>query len=252
MKRHALAVVIVLLAFGTAAESQQPQNAVREIRRHFGLITTHNSRFTATTIDRNSEDATSTKVLLQDPEGNQFLFSWEWDYQHQVTFREIREVGATEFVRYSLFLPLTERGKTATLKQAHAHPELMTDKNARFEFSAPGNSSITGTEDFWNDPETAQRWRSRGRQMLSPSFLESLEILQTAGLFNDAELVDFETVIVSKILYRTECSANAAVRNEALLADCAFDKRFGFECSEKQKERAEKYAKQTPPTPKPY
>jgi len=246
------------LALLVGAAAAQPaaltkQEPAKEARTHFELRSEDGlANFVVTTIHGLSDTLITSKVLLQDEHGTRFLLSWDRDYVHQTSIREIRQVGGTEYLRYTLFLPFSARTRSATQAEAREHPELSNDKNAKFELGTAGNSSISGTVDFWKDAPTAREWRSRARMMLSPSFLDSLEYLETLGVFRRADFPDLDAILIPLILYRTDCDAKTELVQVALPPDCAFDKKFGFDCSDQQKERAEKYAAQTPAVTKSY
>jgi len=246
---------MMLLVDSSAAGQPNPkaEDAVKEIRSHFRLQSADGlADFTVTVIRGMSETLTSSKTLLQDGQGTRFLISWDRDFVHQTSIREIRQVGGTEYLRYTLYLPFSARTRAATQAEAREHSELLNDKNTKFELSTAGNASISGTADFWKDAPTAQEWRTRARTMISPGFLDSLEYLETVGVFRKPEFPDMDAIVMPLILYRTECDPKIQLVTIALPPDCAFDKKFGAECSDKQKERAEKYASQTPPTTKSY
>jgi hypothetical protein len=251
--RFLWSLLLVVLTSAAGAQTPTEEHPVREMRKHLTLQSRDSTNaFTVTVVDLASEVMDSVKILIQDPKSGRFLLSWDRDFVRQTSIREIREVGGTEFVRYTLFLPFTARTRTATQEQARTHPELMNDKNGRFELSTAGNSSISGTVDFWKDAETAREWRTRARAMLSPPFLDWIETMETAGLFRQPSLVDLDSILMPLLLYRTDCASTPEYVVTTLVPDCAFDKKFGFECSDKQKERAEKYAAETPPATKPY
>ncbi|HEY2322344.1 MAG TPA: hypothetical protein VGJ82_05705 [Thermoanaerobaculia bacterium] len=236
-----------------AQEPTVAQDAVSESRTHFELKSQDGfADFTCTLVERVSEKLLSTRVLLQDPLGERFLISSVHDFEHQTATREIREIGGSDFLRYTMFLPYSAKTMSATRAEAHAHPELLHDSNTKFELSAAGNSSISGIASFWKDPPTALQWRSRARLMLSAEFLNSLEFLETVGIFRDQSIPDMDSIVMPLVLYRTECRLDVHLMKTALPPDCGFDSKFGVDCSDKQKETATKFNAERPPRAKAY
>ena len=88
--------------------------------------------------------------------------------------------------------------------------------------------------------------------MLSPQFLDSLELMETAGVFRVPGFPDIDAIVMPLVLYRTECELKTHLVNTALAPDCAFDAKFGFNCSDEQKEQAAKYKGELSPKAKPY
>ena len=251
--RRFLIFCALSLVSALPVQSEDVSAPPREFRTHYEFQSvTGLDDFTATIIRRDAGDHDGTTALIEDSHGNRFVFKWEREYVHQTSSREIRELRNNEFVRYTLWLPFTARTRKATSDQAHAHPELMDDKNSRFELAASGNAVISGILEHWKDVQTAREWRSRIRSMLTPSFLESLEVMETAGLFRVPDLLDLDYLLLPHLLYRTECEPRMGLQVKFAVADCGFDKRFGFDCSDKQRERVEKAAAATPPLARPY
>jgi hypothetical protein len=234
-------------------EALVPHDAVKESRAHFQLKSQDGlADFTCTRIERTSDTLLSSQVLLLDSRGEKLLISSVHDFEHQTAVREIREIGGTDFLRYTMFLPFTAKTLAATQAEAHSHPELLHDTNTRFELSAVGNASISGIASFWKDAPTAHEWRNRARLMLAPEFVNTLEFLETAGLFREPSIPDMHSIVMPLVLYRTDCQLETHLARSALPPDCAFDGKFGFNCSDQQKERATKYNAERPPQAKSY
>lgn len=247
---------VSFLVVGSAfaqAPVPQPSDETREFRSHVRLRTADGlGDFTVTVILSLSDKQEFNKALVQDASGSRYVLGWVRDYVHQTSTREIVQVGGTEYVRYTLFLPYSAKTRVATQKEAHDHPELMNDKNAKFELSTAGNASISGTVDFWKDPATARDWRSRARLMISAGFLDAMEYMETVGIFRRPDFPDLDAIVMPLILYRTDCEAKDDLVSTELVPDCSFDAKFGYKCSEKQKDRADRFAHEKPPLAKPY
>jgi hypothetical protein len=124
------------------------------------------------------------------------------------------------------------------LEQAKKAPQLL-NSDVPFEISGPGNTRVSGIESHWRDPATARDWRVRIRQMITPLFLEQLEIADSSGLFSEPILSSLHDILMQFVLYRTSCDSPANLHVAPAIPDCGFDKDFGFACSEDQLKRAE-------------
>ncbi|HEX7190694.1 MAG TPA: hypothetical protein VF381_03880, partial [Thermoanaerobaculia bacterium] len=160
MNRLVLPAILLISVFNAkAGEPVAPEDVVSETRMHFGLKSQDGlADFTCTVIERMSGKLLSSRALLQDSRGERFLISSLHDFEHQTATREIREIGGSDFLRYTMFLPYSAKTMAATRAEAHAHPELLHDSNTKFELSAAGNASISGIASFWKDAPTAFEW----------------------------------------------------------------------------------------------
>lgn len=251
--RGLILALAALCAAGTLSLSAgEPPAAVREFRRHYFLRSVSgDEHYDVTVITQMGEERLSVVGLVLDQKGQRFLLSSDYDFVHQRSSKELRLTDGKEFLRYTMSMPFTSKTLTATMAEAHAHPELIIDSGG-FVFSGPGNLQFNGAVNFWDDPATAREMRKRVRAMVQPSFVEALEILQSSGLFRFADLREYE-IITPMILYRTECESGVPeLVDELRPPDCSFDDRFGFPCSEKQKARAETLLSAKPPMAKGY
>jgi hypothetical protein len=247
------AVLLISVVNGNADQPAVSQDVVSESRVHFELKSQDGlANFTCTVIERMSDKLLSSRALLQNSLGERLLISSVHDFEHQTATREIREVGGSDFLRYTMFLPYSAKTMAATRAEAHAHPELLRDSNTKFELSAAGNASISGIANFWKDAPTALEWRNRARLMLSAEFLNTLEFLETAGIFRERSIPDMDSIVMPLVLYRTECQLDTHLVKTALPPDCGFDGKFGFDCSDKQKETASKFNAERPLRAKAY
>lgn len=209
-----------------------------EYRRHLAV---HGQNpvddFEITEIQRLSEPDDITVVLIRTSDGDELIAKHEWNYEKQISYREIRDLRSDEFLRVTTTYSYSTRTRTATLQQARKSPQSIA-QDAPFEITGPGNSRLSGIYSHWGDPVTAREWRTRIRQMISPAFLEKLERVDSTGLFSEPILSALHELVMQYLLYRTSCDSTANLRVDAAVPDCGFDKNFGYPCSEDQEKRA--------------
>jgi hypothetical protein len=233
----------------TSAASATPPS---EVRLHYKVISpTGVDDYVATQISVNSEKLDRTRTIVENAQGKRFLLTHETDYVKQTTSNEIREVGGHEFLRMKFSSLWTAITRSGTIEEAEKHPELLKRTDLPFEFTTAGNGILAGDNfGLWDDLETQREWRTHLRTMVTPQFLEELEIMWANGFLASA-VGDRFAEPVRYVVYRPDCPA-PELRVEAAPPDCAFDKKFGFECSDKQKARAEKALAAKPPSTKYY
>jgi len=235
--------VIALLAlciapFAAAQEAPAPATARHEVRQHFSVTSPSGiDDFLLTRIQSLTEADDKTVVLIRTATGGHFVATHEWNYEKQVSYSEIRDQRSGDFLRVSVTYPYATRTRSSTLELAKKNPKLVS-ADIPFEITAPGNSRLSGIESHWRDPATAREWRTRARQMASPSFLEDLEIIDSSGLFSDPMMSSLHQFLLQFVLYRTSCDSAAGIQVAPAVPDCSFDKEFGFACSDDQAGRA--------------
>jgi hypothetical protein len=255
------ALSLFLLSFGAGVAAGQDQKndlsaataiTPSEVRRHLKVISSSGiDDYIATEISTYSEKLDRTRTIVQNAQGERFLLTYESDYEKQTTSHEIREVGGREFLRMKFSSLWTAITRSGTIEEAKKHPELLKRTDLRFEFTTAGNGVLAGDNlGLWDDLETQREWRARLRTMVTPQFLEELEIMWANGFLASA-VGDRFAAPVRYVVYRPDCPA-PELRVEAVPPDCDFDKKFGFECSDKQKARAEKALAAKPPSTKYY
>ena len=236
-------------AFAAAGEDQsQPKRVVpppgaitkteREVRQHFrvggaGSI----DEYVVTRIGRLSETRDEEIILFRNKAGDRFVFTRDAKYDNQRSLYEIRDLDMKEFVRLEFKKPFDAKTRSGTIEEARKNPRLL-EVDLPFEITATGSGSVSGFLSHKADVETAREWRTTIRRMLSASFIDALELMQTSGFLSIPLLNGADKMLSSFVLYRTECTPRVAVEVIPALADCHFDEKMGYPCSDKQSERA--------------
>jgi hypothetical protein len=239
MKEITFVIALACATLTAAAQTTAaPDEVPREIRQHLSVVSpTGIDDYVVTQIQRFSEKGDKTVVLLRTSAGDRLIATHEWNYTTQVSYTEIRDERSSEFLRVTFTYPMVTRTRSDTLEQVKKNPLLLTGQTP-FEMTAPGNSRLSGIASHWEDPETAKGWRIRLRQMLSPTFLEELEIVDSSGLLKEPIFSYVHDFLMNHVLYRTSCDSTASLRVAPAVPDCTFDKDFGFPCSMEQQARA--------------
>jgi hypothetical protein len=202
--------------------------------------------YVVTEIRRGSGSAGQTILLVENAQGDRFLFTNDRDDGKHADVYEIRDIAGHEFLRVTLFTTFPDTARSKVTGAGNTHP-VAPEPEVRFEYAAGSNGLVGGFSSHWRDPDTGREWRSRIRSMLAPQFLESLEILYSSG-FIHTTASRFESLLLDPIMYRNHCAA-PTLASTPIPGDCAFDKKFGFACAVKQLERAGKARAAQEPTP---
>jgi hypothetical protein len=244
VSRCTLILAVVCAPFLVAQQAAAPPSARHEVRQHF-IVTSPSGvdDFLLTRIQDLTEVDDKTVVLIRTVAGAHFIAIHEWNYETQVSYSEIRDEPSGHFLRVSVTYPYATRTRSSTLDLAKKNPKLVSS-DIPFEITAPGNTRLSGIESHWRDPATAREWRTRIRQMVSPSFLEDLEIIDSSGLFSDPMMSSLHQFLLQFVLYRTSCDSPSALKVDPAVPDCSFDKEFGYGCSEDQLSRAKAAAEE--------
>jgi len=234
---RALIVLSWVLATGVLAQTAAPP-PLHEVRQHYEIESSGGlDDYAITRIIRDSEIRDGAQILIRNASGVRFVVTRTGDYEHQRSTYEIRNLDTKDVLRVQYSKPFTSKTRAATIKEAHENPALM-DADQPFEISTTSDATVTGLYSHWRDPETARRWRSQIRQMLTPDFIDQLEIMQSSGLLDTPLVEAIDKMLMEYVLYRTDCQVPNQLHVQLVVPDCKFDGAFGFSCSDKQAERA--------------
>src|SRR5258708_6531098 len=214
---------------GAPAQAPAPAPPVKsaaEIRQHLSLKSASGlDDFGVTEVRRLSEQDDKIITLVEDEVGTKYVFTYEHDYTHQVVSYDVRRLGGEDFVRATHWPPFTSNTRSAMIEEGHKHPELQ-GLDQRFEIFAGGSAVLSGQMSHWNDPRSAREWRKSVRQMIGPTFTETLEELYDSGLFKSSVLMSYDFFLMRHVVYRADCQPTADLRVTAAPPHCPFDNRF--------------------------
>jgi hypothetical protein len=256
---RSIVIFSLLLAAALAAANAEDPRAVpppgaitkteHEVRQHFRVTSIGAiDEYTVTRIGRLSELRDEEIILIQTKSGDRFAFTRDARYDNQRSIYELRDIDRKEFIRLELKKPFDAKTRSATIEEARKNPKLL-DVDLPFEITTTGNGSVTGFLSHKADVDTVREWRITIRRMLSGSFIDSMELMQTSGLLSIPLLNGADKILADFVLYRTECPARLTVETMPALADCRFDAKMGYPCSDKQDERAARAAVKTEAKP---
>jgi hypothetical protein len=220
-----------------------------EVRQHFHVTSVGAiDEYTVTRIGRLSELRDEEIILIQTKAGDRFAFTRDARYDNQRSIYELRDIDRKEFIRLELKKPFDAKTRSSTIEEARKNPKLL-DVDLPFEITTTGNGSVSGFLSHKGDVETVREWRITIRRMLSSSFIDAMELMQTSGLLSIPLLNGADKFLADFVLYRTECTPRLTVETMPALADCRFDAKMGYPCSDKQDERAARAAAKTEAKP---
>lgn len=210
-----------------------------EVRQHYHITSMGSvDEYVVTRIGRLSELRDEEIILIQNKAGERFAFTRDARYDNQRSKYELRDLERKDFIRLEFKKPFDAKTRSETIDEARKNPKLL-DVDLPFEITTTGNGSVSGFLSHKADVETAREWRISIRRMLSGSFIDSLELMQTSGLLSIPLLNGADKMLAGFVLYRTECAPRVTLEIIPVLADCQFDAKLGYPCSDKQLERAE-------------
>jgi hypothetical protein len=234
-------VVLALFLIAVASIDEDPATSgddkVTEVRQHFVAKTVNGqSLYVATDITQLTKDHDLNIIALLTDRDTVLIFTRDRNYSGQDVTYEIRDSKRKAFVKLTFAFPYAARTRDETIAEAKT---VKTTGSKKFTIETSG-IVISMDETDWRDPDKAREWRSEIRESLDPIFLESLERLR--GAFNvDPRLRLFHDLVLGYVFHGRECDEESdGTLVLPVTADCDFDRRAGFRCSEKQIERVKK------------
>ena len=237
-RRFALATTACLLTVAVLARESVDEN-VTEVRRHFAAKTINGAPlYAATDITRMTKDHDVNVIALLTDRDTFLIFTRDRDYREQDVVYEVSDPKRKAFVKLSFSFPYAARTREETIAESKKGNALGGGQR-KLTLETPG-LVISMDEGDWRNPDKAREWRSQIRESIDSVFLESLERLRGA-FFVDPRLRLFYDTVLTRMFHGQECDeeGDGTIVTPAQ-ADCDFDSRMGFRCSEKQLERVKK------------
>jgi hypothetical protein len=230
--RAGAAAAVLLLALPLGGEEP-----TREMRRHWVFTGRSDQKlYTLTQIIRFDEARNVVRVVVEETGGASLLLTETRSLRDQTLEREIRDVKRKAFVRARTQLPFP----AAAPGRADDYASYRGASEASSFTLETDGATASGTAAEWKDPDRGRDLRSELRRSLDPLFLEELERMR-GGLIARDELAPFCHELLAFVLHGEACGRVSGKLSPAP-ADCAFDRSFGYPCSDAQKEKIERAA----------
>ena len=133
---------------------------------------------------------------------------------------------------------MTNETRTEMLVALRNDPTLMQLADPEITVTAP-TAERTAKETPWRSDPAAVDWKAGLREGLPSGTLDLLERMSADGLFDHDALEMFWHFGAGKVLYAPRCKPETSAVIRPAFPDCAFDRAFGYACTEAQKTRIE-------------
>lgn len=224
-KMHGIAAAVLMMIAAAA-------RADTETRQHF-MVMNGDAKFTVTRIDRISETASASVVLVRDEtSGRLYKLGSARNYSAQTAEYRFTDVASKEYVGTRYKLPLKAKTRTETSEELRATARTTGVVNMTL---STANASETLDEMSWRTEAKARKAKEKVKGTLSPDLGSVLERFQT--VLSVPPLSDFCHELISHV-QAGGCEPNSSVRLATLPPDCAFDAANGEACSQEQSLRA--------------
>jgi len=237
VQRGALVVALLLPAFAGRAEDASRQPV--EWRSHVTVSDARgNVLYVLTDMHRVDDAGGSTEVLVLDKVTDQrFLMTRKYDIENHRSLMQISDVAGKKYFRFWYLLPTAAKTRDEFAAELEANPRVFDVADPMMTLETPG-SSHTVRESELSSAVTEGRWVSDLRESLDPAFLEGLERMR--GSVFGIEIGQLFYSTLAKFLFHGGCPPSSDAKVVEEFPDCAFDKSFGFPCSDRQIERIKK------------
>jgi hypothetical protein len=195
--------------------------------------------YVLTDMHRVEDAGGSSEVLVLDKvTGQRFLMTRKFDVENHRSLMQISDVAGKKYFRLWYLLPSAMKTRGDFTVVLELSPRLLDLVDPILTLETPG-ASHTVRESELSSAVTNGRWVSDLRESLDPAFLEGLERMRSS-LFGIAIGEPFYSTL-AQYLFHGGCSpASTGANVIEEFPDCAFDKSFGFPCSDRQMERIAK------------
>jgi hypothetical protein len=240
-RKAALYCLLVLSSFSAlAADLDGASRQPVEWRSHSTVDDAHgNVLYVLTDIHRVRDAGGATVLLVYDKStGQQFVMTRHYDIENHRSLMQVADVAGKKYFRQWYPLPSAAKTREELTAELESNPRLfdVADPVVTLETTAASHTA-RASELTRIDPHA--RWVSELRESLDPSFLEGLERMR-ASLFGTAVGATFYSTLTSYLFHGGCAPAADDAHVMAEFPDCGFDKSFGFDCSDLQKERIAK------------
>ena len=245
--RAVLCLGFSLLAL--SASGEEPNT--REFRQHYSLQTPDGSAiYDITKIVRLTSAAQGDRhqeaiYLMLDSGHGPLVLTLARSYTDQTSTYTIADTKGRTYVRATFALPFTAKTRQETNEEAKQNPELY-DVPAYVTISTNGGewTSLSTDADEWS---TLRRLRHQMRPTVDAYLLEGIERMR-GTFFSTEDGSLFHEVVGQYLVYDTTGGEpKSSLKKVDAAPDCAFDKSFGYECTDTQLERIRKAAESGTP-----
>jgi hypothetical protein len=221
-----------------------------DVRRHFQVIgPSDDILYEATEIVRLSDDTDAMFMLIRDTGHGDFVMRRIWTFENQAVVTRISDLKDRTFVQTTATMPFQSKTRLETLAEARRNPR-HTDVPVVFKMETNGGRWDAVETDL-QETTVLRRIRHDLRQTIDFFLLEAIERMRGSFL-GVAEGEVYFPMLARYAIYDvdSEDTEKAGIKTRDAMPNCSFDQSFGFPCSEKQKERADKAIKSGKPVPR--
>jgi hypothetical protein len=221
----------------STATAQTPRRRLRvSFRNHYSVRDGRGmALYFVSQVRRVSDQGSESAVLIEDQALHErFIFRFRFDVPKQASFAEIADVSGKKFIRRSMEaggIPSSAKTIDGLMRDVDATPNLLevTDPGITYETAAFSHKAKDSDN---RQLETRREWISQLRESLDPHFLESLERMRDDGIYGAEGVSDFYDRFGQ--IFHGQCPTPETAKVVAEAPDCAFDKAFGFPCTDAQ------------------
>ncbi len=243
--RIAFGLAIALLA--SSALALEPLRLPPEMRRHQQVRTKDGTvLYTVTSIHRFAEKEAETIILVRDDAFIDLIFRGVISFEKQFVFHRLSDVRNETYVQRSYRSGLGAKTWSELRKLMHEQ-ESARQAKVVLKIESNGGEWESSEEDRENSVLRRERVHNV-RNSMTPSLLEVIERMR-GTLFGTEAGNEIYIALAFELLYdvneEAATSTNVSLTDES--PDCAFDKSFGYPCTESQLARIKQAAQDAKP-----
>jgi hypothetical protein len=220
-----------------AGDEDVPSRPVKdpppEYRRHFVLRDSPDGTdyYRVTSIVRITDEAMAEFVLIDDLQHGTFLLEHHTSFPDDSTSYTIWDAKKKEFARASFDMPYMAKTWKGVRDESRRNPALYT-ATALLTIQTNGGEWLT-SETEWKDWARMRDLRRAIRQTVPFFLLEAVERMR-GTIFATSVGTGYYDVIGRYLVYQPADTTPAELQEFAAAPDCAFDKSFGYPCTDAQ------------------